>query len=598
GVADENAWKSVMRHLLDEYEYEYGARHRPFATSASQSNSRRAEVLHPLFVQSRRLEPLSIGHITDTHVDVRADVYEENLKVFRHPKWTATSFNNWNKSFLRCYDHAKQDSDVVLLTGDLIDYGRGHWGLDASHLLGSDQHYHEDRNWFLFYYLLARRLANGEAYTKPVYTILGNHDWRLNPYPPFAVAGAPSPKTLIHNYWEFTAEERRRILQIAHGKGYERKFSYNLKAGNYWDLFWEQPRGTAQVAWELASQTRTMDKAHTPTDTTVESVAWYLLSINPFFDYSFALPSQHKVLMLDWAKDEDVLFPIAVRGQTWPYLFWQAGEASEPGPMAQRCLTPLQKSLVERFTTAPGAAKVIGIHAPPIGPWPDWYDGELVFGFKVNELYDPYDRKLSGNAGGARGPTVFAVENPDGGSKRGHPLYAIQPPGGPAGVVADYNSFESSRDWFIRQVAESRAGVRLVLSGHIHRNGLFVVYTPGADTLIKGKAVAGQLLVRGLTPGAVRGAPPPAVAIVPEGRRGPLYVNTTSAGPRGNSYSRQGADANVNPGYAHAELAADGTIRAVAFRSLGVTVAQPPAVTPGQRPAIAVTPAAPGVLVG
>ena len=45
-----------------------------------------------------------------------------------------------------------------------------------------------------------------------------------------------------------------------------------------------------------------------PVETSVESIAWYLLSINPFLDYAFTLPGKQSVLMLDWAKDEDVLF--------------------------------------------------------------------------------------------------------------------------------------------------------------------------------------------------------------------------------------------------------------------------------------------------
>jgi hypothetical protein len=39
----------------------------------------RAEVLHPLFVKRQQAEPLRIGHLTDLHVAVRADVYEANL---------------------------------------------------------------------------------------------------------------------------------------------------------------------------------------------------------------------------------------------------------------------------------------------------------------------------------------------------------------------------------------------------------------------------------------------------------------------------------------------------------------------------------------
>ena len=52
----------------------------------------------------------------------------------------------------------------------------------------------------------------------------------------------------------------------------------------------------------LIGQTRTMDEKGSPAQTSIELVEWYLLSINPFFDYWFGLPSGHKVLMLDWAR--------------------------------------------------------------------------------------------------------------------------------------------------------------------------------------------------------------------------------------------------------------------------------------------------------
>ena len=70
-------------------------------------------------------------------------------------------FNNWNKVVTQLYTQAKQGCDVILLTGDLVDYGRGHEGLkrDAQGMLsadlGDDGRYHVDRNWFLFYYVLA-----------------------------------------------------------------------------------------------------------------------------------------------------------------------------------------------------------------------------------------------------------------------------------------------------------------------------------------------------------------------------------------------------------------------------------------------------------
>src|SRR6185436_8229285 len=167
-------WDKYSKYLLQEYEYEYGAlpQHKPYY-SLLQMRKTRTEILHPLFVQRSSKPNIKVGHITDTHVDVRADVYEVNLRQARpnascDPKRVLKpSFNNWNTSFKKTYNSAKGDSDILLLTGDLIDYGRGHWGIEALNQLGEDRLYHSDRNWFLFYYLL----ASGDAYQKPVYTI-------------------------------------------------------------------------------------------------------------------------------------------------------------------------------------------------------------------------------------------------------------------------------------------------------------------------------------------------------------------------------------------------------------------------------------------
>ena len=321
-----------------------------------------------------------------------------------------------------------------------------------------------------------------------------------------------------------------------------------------WDSSCSAIRSTALKSLaRLIGQTRTMDEKGSPAQTSIESVEWYLLSINPFFDYWFGLPSGHKVLMLDWAEDENVLFPIVARGENWPYMVWQAGTASDPGPKARNCLTRLQQSFVKDFTGVPGAAKVIGIHAPPIGPYPDWYDGDLWKGIKI------YDKSVE-----PRGPTNYATRKPDGSIEKwnGHPLFAIKPRSAGAGVVADYGSFESWRDDFLRCVTAPGSGVRLVFSGHIHRNGLHVVHVPTVTTNL---VQAGNMHLRGVTEALVRGARPPAVAIITEGRNGPLFVNTTSGGPRGNSHPALKQDAKVDPGYTRAQLARDGTIIGVQF---------------------------------
>lgn len=554
-------WTKRGKELLDEYEYEYRLLH-PW--SGQGVKGKRTEILHPLFVDRRRSERLRAGHITDTHVCVRADVYEQNLAR----EGIKAQYNNWNTSFRKAYESAKRDSDVILLTGDLIDYGRGHWGREAIGRLEEDSLYHEDRNWFLFHDLL----ASGDAYHVPVYTSLGNHDWRINPYPPFAVAGAPEPKLLIHDHARYSTEEQRRILALAHGRGFSRKFSYRATAESKAQLILEEPGSALKALGKLLTQTRTLDEPGSPTETTVESVAWYLLVINPFFDYAFALPTRHQVLMLDWAEDEDVLFPVVAHGKEWPYMLWQLETASAPGPKAKRCLTPLQQRLVKHLVEAPGSAKLIGMHAPPIGPYSDWLDSDMLAGRKTyTDLKD------------ARGPTTFATRKPDGTIEpwNGHPIFAIRPRSGEAGMEADYGSFARERAWFIKQVADPKRGVRAILSGHIHRNGLYAVHVAGKE---RGAVLTGEMLVRQVVPPAVIGAKPPAIVRTPDAFIGPLYVNTTSAGPRGNDKSRKPTDAerktgglSLDPGYTRLDLSADGTIQLVEFRSALAAASPKPA---------------------
>jgi hypothetical protein len=544
------AWERQAKDLMKEYEFEFGSIHRPYSDTAG-GRQTRAEILHPLFINRRPSPTLSVGHLTDLHVDVRSDVYEENLIQEK----VRVSFANWNRGFDATYAAAKKDSDVLLFTGDLIDYGRGHVGIAARTRLADDAFYHRDRNWFLFYHLV----ASGNAYTKPVYTILGNHDWRLNPYPPFAFAGAPQPASLIHATAGLTKEQQKEVLRKAHGKPWDQALTYNQRVENSYKLKLKNVPRLVSLAAQIAGGRETLDFEGFPTETNAGAVEWYFLSINPFLDYAFGLPGGHSVLMLDWGEDETVIFGRIYQGKRYTSL--DKGTADE-GPTARNCLSDLQKTVVERFTSVPGRAKLIGIHAPPLGPWDDWTDDELAVGWR------PFDQ-------GGRGYPYYEGQQ-NGKKVKGHPFFAIRPskgvvPGAVFGMDASWNSFDQKREWFIKHLADQRRGVRLVLSGHIHRKGLFAAYTAGPA---KGPGVAGEMLLKAVPENSVSGVRAPAAANVtvhgpgnaPSPAPGPLYVNGTSVGPRGHVYPAKGVSGWVNPGYAHVELANDGTIQKVAFR--------------------------------
>ena len=539
-------WQSWLPYLIDEYKFEYGALHPPYYDHDKAREF--TEVLHPLFVFRNANATLRIGHVTDTHVNVRANLYEYNLQTHGEPlsyannrmsyKGKPVTYNNWNKGFESIYSSARKESDVLLLTGDLIDYGRGPIDTnEASHFLGEDSYYHVDRNWFLFYYLL----ASGQRYTNPVYTILGNHDWRLNPYPPFA-PGAPDPRSLIHNHLQFVNdcndENLKGLLRLAHGAGHEKAYAYSLDAENALDAILKYPQLVpAALSYRL-------DFPGSPVETSVESVAWYLMLINPFLDYQFALPTGHQFLMLDWGRGEEVA------NFDEPRTFMGFGQR------AANSLSSVQKWQVDAFTRIPGRAKVIGIHAPPIGPYPNWFDEDLLVGTKT---YKPGEDSR--------------VRYPDGSIMKltSHALLAIRRQKDPFGVAADFGSILRERDWFITKVASIQSGIRAVLSGHNHRANLLVAYN-----------LADGMAIRGVVEPATIAVRPPGVAVKPHAASSPitaypapLYVNTTSAGPRGEEYSKSQLDLyckkappNRHPGYAIVTMSNDGMIQGVSRRQM------------------------------
>jgi hypothetical protein len=544
-----NFWNRQHKFLMNEYEFEHGSLHRPYKQAGTPLV--RTEILHPLFIQHSAASNLKIGHLTDMHVSVRENVYEDNLRKFqsRNPSINL-QFNNWNANFQQGYKSAKSEGDMLLLTGDLIDYGRGHWGLDAAGQVGTDSLYQADRNWFLFYYLL----ASGDSYQKPVYTILGNHDWRINPYPPFA-PGAPGFNSHFHNHTSIPkSEDRIRIMQAAHGPGSERTFSYQIDT-----------RSTANIAWRYIKNwiIRGDLWSRLPLATTADSVKWYLLSINPFLDYSCSLPSGQKLLMLDWGEKEKIFFSAIKDGMAYSALPTDE-EATMPGPKAEKMLTGLQKKMVEAFVSSPGNAKIIGMHAPPIAPYSDWTDQDVLAGVVT------YD-----NDKFRKGPKVYKFRKLDGSIRFGHPIYAMTPVADRAhyGMTADFNSFEQNRDWFIDRVTDPKSGVRVILAGHIHRNGLYFLQklaNNNPNTAIAGKTVVNGKLFPPLS--SIR-----TIGLTHFKKEFPLFLNTTSLGPRGSFYTRKLTDAenrnkglSIDPGYAMVDVTNNGGVNKVEFLAVRI----------------------------
>ncbi|GMU81663.1 MAG: hypothetical protein AMXMBFR47_15340 [Planctomycetota bacterium] len=516
----------IARRYLEEYEYDY-------APNDLRHNipENRTEVLHPVFVRPPK-PAIRIGHLTDLHFELRCDAYETRLRNSVDPAITrqVPNFNNWNKTSRMLYRRARGNCDLLLLTGDLIEYGRGfsehRIGEDGLPDMSTNECYWRDRPWFLFF----SELAGGTNYQKPAYTILGNHDWRFHPYKPLA-EGAPGPRN-------FNLEDKEAI-KVAHGPGHGGQYSLYDGGANY-------ALAVARLLWhKWIIREGELEIGGTPLVTTTASVAWYLLLINPFLDYSVPLPGGYDLLMLDWGENELVDFHEYRSGVDRGGTVVKPNSSGEPAP--KDTLTDDQREVIEHFLASNNRARILGIHAPVVGPHGRWTDEYLAQGKVVTPLGS--DARLSQDGkpivsldGKAPHAKIFQFEETRDGRKiprayLEHPaLAAPHKDYAPWNWVADAGTPLKHREWLIEELR--KAAVPLVVSGHVHRRSLVVV----------DKQPNGALFVRGLRDDQIAGAPYP------------LYVNTTSCGPRGRIHAKQTETIYLPSAYVEIELASSGKV--------------------------------------
>lgn len=125
----------------------------------------------------------NIAHITDLHVSRRIEHYRAQLRKTGVSAGDIAQFNNWNdalRDFIHYANHLHSAGllDAIMATGDLVDYvheagdnrnGPGNFGFFEALIRGDAPSPDAEA-------------PKSEALRVPIFTSLGNHDYRANPY--------------------------------------------------------------------------------------------------------------------------------------------------------------------------------------------------------------------------------------------------------------------------------------------------------------------------------------------------------------------------------------------------------------------------------
>jgi hypothetical protein len=187
----------------------------------------RGAVFHALCLRPRR-EGLNFIHLTDLHIALRNDLYEDNLRenvtLPPHQDPSQTRFNNFNQNLRRFIVHANSLADrgkldLVLIPGDLVDF--------LSHGFQEKEDYGEN-NVRLFHELILGagrendRDRPNPGLKVPIFTSTGNHDWRFFPYDPAVHSTVFGVNKEVAGqfdlFWADTQEEITRVVESTYAR--------------------------------------------------------------------------------------------------------------------------------------------------------------------------------------------------------------------------------------------------------------------------------------------------------------------------------------------------------------------------------------------
>ncbi|HZS35801.1 MAG TPA: hypothetical protein VFF06_03195 [Polyangia bacterium] len=302
---------------------------------------------HPFIVQPADHLPKKFAHLTDIHNSTAHNLLNlSNCSVLegqsdRYSFPVGSRMNNYNRNFSHLAESA--DADAYVLTGDIVDYGRGLYYSSTSddhkiqlsppnvtpdalqdllvqagrsgdpqpllqqarsllaqkviweEMGGNDQcHYHYDANFW--YFVLEKILPRyvGDK-PRPVFTSLGNHDFHPNPFPPWPTSFGSEDEDSKN---PFTPSD------------------YNLT--RYEALLAYGPKSYCPYGWStVLSMMSPIDVGGSGLISKEACCMMYFFFVNPWLDYSVRF-GDHSIMLVDFGRKE--VRPQGVIGSLLPAI--------------------------------------------------------------------------------------------------------------------------------------------------------------------------------------------------------------------------------------------------------------------------------------
>ena len=320
---------------------------------------------HCIFAR-KNWENFGLLHTTDIHVSKRIDGFKTKLenaksKFSGHTQIidpAISEINNWNNGFRDLIRYAnamykKGVVDGVLATGDLVDY-----------LFESGDNLNAGGNFKFFRDILTGKSPypekehNHEELLVPIFTSLGNHDYRIKPYQLYQRIGIPGlPDVDIKQYGTFNlSKDEARIMQGGDPNKFNDADEGRIKISS----------NTAKEQVIPATQTGYWKKDH---------LNFYKTYINGSLNFLVRL-DKHKVLLFDTGSDVgapdgswddwDALTTKFGFGDSDEDAFYKRNSPNSKGP------DTWAYNQLKQIKSTDGII-IIGMHTPPINTFGNEY---------------------------------------------------------------------------------------------------------------------------------------------------------------------------------------------------------------------------------